>query len=177
MKYMLLIHQGDTPTPRDPEAWAKLSEDEQKAGLRRLQGDQPDPGRHARASSCDEPETATTVRVQDGKTLTTDGPFVEIKEAIGGYLLLRGRRPRRRDRAGRADPGGAHGRRDRGAPDRGVVAILEQAFRDQWGRVLAALIGFLGDFDLAEEAAQEAFAIAAERWPRDGDPGQPAAPG
>jgi RNA polymerase sigma-70 factor, ECF subfamily len=51
-----------------------------------------------------------------------------------------------------------------------VVAILEQAFREQWGRVLAALIGFLGDFDLAEEAAQEAFAIAADRWPRDGVP-------
>jgi RNA polymerase sigma-70 factor, ECF subfamily len=51
-----------------------------------------------------------------------------------------------------------------------VVAILDQVFRDQWGRVLAALIGFLGDFDLAEEAAQEAFAIAAERWPRDGSP-------
>jgi RNA polymerase sigma-70 factor (ECF subfamily) len=54
-----------------------------------------------------------------------------------------------------------------------VVAILEQTFRDQWGRVLAALIGFLGDFDLAEEAAQEAFAIAAERWPRDGTPDNP----
>ena len=36
--------------------------------------------------------------------------------------------------------------------------------------MLAALIGFLGDFDLAEEAAQEAFAIAAERWPREGAP-------
>jgi RNA polymerase sigma-70 factor (ECF subfamily) len=54
-----------------------------------------------------------------------------------------------------------------------VVAILEQTFRDQWGRVLAALIGFLGDFDLAEEAAQEAFAIAAERWPREGTPANP----
>jgi RNA polymerase sigma-70 factor (ECF subfamily) len=54
-----------------------------------------------------------------------------------------------------------------------VVAILEQVFRDQWGRVLAALIGFLGDFELAEEAAQEAFAIAAERWPRDGVPANP----
>jgi RNA polymerase sigma-70 factor (ECF subfamily) len=54
-----------------------------------------------------------------------------------------------------------------------VVAIREQAFRDQWGYVLAALIGFLGDFDLAEEAAQEAFAIAAERWPRDGAPANP----
>ena len=55
-----------------------------------------------------------------------------------------------------------------------MVAILEQVFRDQWGRVLAALIGFLGDFELAEEAAQEAFAIAAERWPRDGVPSNPA---
>jgi RNA polymerase sigma-70 factor, ECF subfamily len=53
------------------------------------------------------------------------------------------------------------------------VAALEQAFRDEWGRVLAALIGFLGDFELAEEAAQEAFAIAAERWPRDGVPRSP----
>ena len=56
-----------------------------------------------------------------------------------------------------------------------MVAILDQVFRDQWGRVLAALIGFLGDFDLAEEAAQEAFAIAAERWPRDGAPANPGA--
>jgi RNA polymerase sigma-70 factor (ECF subfamily) len=56
-----------------------------------------------------------------------------------------------------------------------VVAPLEQAFRDQWGRVLAALIGFLGDFDLAEEAAQEAFAVAAQRWPREGTPPNPGA--
>jgi RNA polymerase sigma-70 factor (ECF subfamily) len=56
-----------------------------------------------------------------------------------------------------------------------VVAApdLEQVFRDRWGYVLAALIGFLGDFDLAEEAAQEAFAIATERWPRDGVPSNP----
>jgi RNA polymerase sigma-70 factor (ECF subfamily) len=53
--------------------------------------------------------------------------------------------------------------------------VLEEAFREEWGRVLASLIGFLGDFDLAEEAAQEAFAIAAERWPRDGVPESPRA--
>jgi RNA polymerase sigma-70 factor (ECF subfamily) len=53
--------------------------------------------------------------------------------------------------------------------------VLEQVFRDEWGRVLAGLIGFLGDFDLAEEAAQDAFAIAAERWPRDGTPANPRA--
>lgn len=52
---------------------------------------------------------------------------------------------------------------------------LEQVFREQWGRVLAALIDFLGDFDLAEDAAQEAFAIAADRWSRDGTPANPGA--
>ncbi|MEA2317309.1 MAG: hypothetical protein QOD44_1498 [Solirubrobacteraceae bacterium] len=56
-----------------------------------------------------------------------------------------------------------------------MVAILERAFREEWGRVLAGLIGFLGDFDLAEEAAQEAFAIAAARWPGDGAPANPRA--
>ncbi|MEJ3652294.1 sigma-70 family RNA polymerase sigma factor [Actinomycetes bacterium KLBMP 9759] len=53
--------------------------------------------------------------------------------------------------------------------------MLDQVFRDEWGRVLANLISFLGDFDLAEEAAQEAFAIAAKRWPRDGVPTSPRA--
>ncbi|GIE34432.1 RNA polymerase subunit sigma-24 [Actinoplanes italicus] len=56
-----------------------------------------------------------------------------------------------------------------------MTTTLEQAFREEWGRVLATLIGLLGDFDLAEEAAQEAFAIAAARWPRDGVPGNPRA--
>jgi hypothetical protein len=87
MEYMLLIYQGDTPTPRSPEAWATLSEDEQKAvyadyqAINQTRGVTPGLG-------LDVPETATTVRVQDGKTLTTDGPFVEIKEAIGGYLVF-----------------------------------------------------------------------------------------
>lgn len=55
------------------------------------------------------------------------------------------------------------------------MTILDQTFRDEWGRVVATLIGFLGDVDRAEEAAQEAFAIAAERWPRDGYPDNPRA--
>ena len=56
-----------------------------------------------------------------------------------------------------------------------VGTTVEQAFHDEWGRVLAGLIGFLGDFDLAEEAAQDAFAAAAERWPVDGVPESPRA--
>lgn len=51
---------------------------------------------------------------------------------------------------------------------------LDGVFREHWGRVLATLVGILGDIELAEDAAAEAFAIAAERWPRDGEPGNPA---
>jgi predicted RNA polymerase sigma factor len=59
--------------------------------------------------------------------------------------------------------------------DERMNECLEETFREQWGRVLAALIGFLGDFDRAEEATQEAFAIAAQRWARDGTPTHPGA--
>jgi RNA polymerase sigma-70 factor (ECF subfamily) len=51
--------------------------------------------------------------------------------------------------------------------------VLEDVFRDHWGRVLATLVGFLGEIELAEDSAQEAFALAAERWPRDGEPENP----
>lgn len=87
MKYILFIHQGTTPTPDRPEAWAALSEEERQgvyAAYREL-NETPGvtPGVHMQP-----PETATTVRVEDGKPLVTDGPFAELKEAIGGYLLL-----------------------------------------------------------------------------------------
>ena len=52
-------------------------------------------------------------------------------------------------------------------------AVLAEVFRDTWGRVLASLIGYLRDVDLAEEAAQEAYASAAARWPVDGMPRNP----
>ena len=59
------------------------------------------------------------------------------------------------------------------APD--VEAAITGAVRDEWGRVVAALIRVTGDWDLAEECAQDAFARAAERWPRDGVPRRPGA--
>ena len=87
MKYMLLIHQGDTPTPNDPEAWGRLSEDERNAVFRDYQSINETPGVTS-GQQMQPPETATTVRVEDGRTLTTDGPFVAVKEALGGYLFF-----------------------------------------------------------------------------------------
>jgi hypothetical protein len=87
MKYMLLIHQGSAPTPRSPEEWAKLPEEEQKAVFADYQAINQTPG-VTPGQALDEPDTATTVRVEDGKTLTTDGPFAETKEALGGYFFF-----------------------------------------------------------------------------------------
>jgi hypothetical protein len=86
MRYMLLIHQGDTPTPNDQEAWSKVSEDEQKAVYADYQAINQTPG-VTPGVWMQPPEMATTVRVEDGRTLTTDGPFVAVKEALGGYLV------------------------------------------------------------------------------------------
>ncbi len=56
-----------------------------------------------------------------------------------------------------------------------VRDAVDAAFRDEWGRVVATLIRTTGDWDLAEECAQDAFAMALQRWPKDGIPGRPGA--
>jgi hypothetical protein len=87
VKYMLLIHQGDAPTPRDPEAWEALPEGERNAVYADYQAINQTPGVSS-GLQLEDPQTATTVRVQDGTTLTTDGPFVAVKEALAGYLIF-----------------------------------------------------------------------------------------
>ena len=86
MKYLLLIHQGTTPLPGTPE-WDDLSPDEQKAVYSDYQAVNQTPG-VTPGLWLQPPELATTVRVEDGRTLTTDGPFVAVKEALGGYLVF-----------------------------------------------------------------------------------------
>jgi hypothetical protein len=87
MKYMLLIHQGTTPVPGSDE-WERLSEGEQKAVYADYQAINKTKGVTPGDVQLGPPETATTVRVEDDKTLTTDGPFVSVKEALGGWLLF-----------------------------------------------------------------------------------------
>jgi hypothetical protein len=86
MKYMLLIHQGTTPLPGSPE-WDSLPDADKQAVYAAYATLNQTPG-VTPGQQMQGPETATTVRVQDGKTLTTDGPFVETKEALGGYLFF-----------------------------------------------------------------------------------------
>ena len=86
MRYMLLIHQGTTPLPGSPE-WDEMSPEEQGAVYSDYQAINATPGMTP-GVRMESPETATTVRVQDGATLTTDGPFAETKEAIGGYMFF-----------------------------------------------------------------------------------------
>ena len=87
IKYMLLIQYGDAPTPNSPDEWARLSEYEQKAIYGAYKAINETPG-ISPGLRLQPPEADTTVRVQRGKTLTTDGPFVATERALGGYLLF-----------------------------------------------------------------------------------------
>jgi hypothetical protein len=87
MQYTMLIYQGAAPTPDDPGIWGQLSEEEQQAvyrdyqALNQIPGVKPGPWMAS-------PDMATTVRVENGQTLTTDGPFAELKEAVGGLFTF-----------------------------------------------------------------------------------------
>ena len=120
-------------------------------------------------------ETATTVRVHDGETLVADGPFADTKEVFGGYYVLDAADLDGAIEIAARIPAARLGGCVEIRPLVEYAALIDEVFREEWGRVLASLIGFLGDFDLAEEAAQDAFAIAAERWPCDGAPANPGA--
>ena len=140
--------------------------------------------------------TATTVRVRDGEALTTDGPFAETREQLGGYYLLdckdlddaiRGRRRSRAPRTARSKCARSWTTRRWAAkrPTRRPRAwrstlsapgvIIDRLFRRESGQAVAALARAFGDLDRAEEAVQDAFVVALERWPRDGVPPNPAA--
>src|SRR5262249_12048582 len=77
---------GDTPVPGTPE-WDGLSDDEKQGVYADYQAVNQMPG-VTPGVWMEPPETATTVRAENGEALTTDGPFVAVKEALGGYLFF-----------------------------------------------------------------------------------------
>ena len=147
-------------------------------------------------------DVATTLRVRDAETEIVDGPFATTKEILGGYYLLEcadldealkwaQRTPIARVRLGRGaadrrepdalERRGGHSAADgmtvtgderrTGAGDPG--AAVARAFREDRARVLATLIRQVGDFQLAEDAVQDAFVAALAAWERDGAPANP----
>lgn len=82
MKYVALIYQGNAQ-----ERQAALSEEEQKQVYAEYQGINETPG-VTPVPPLGPAENATTVRIEDGKTLITDGPFIGMKEAVGGAFIL-----------------------------------------------------------------------------------------
>lgn len=86
MRYMILINQGSTPLPGSAE-WDALSEEERGSVYRSYQEVNETPG-FTPGERMEPPEMATTVRVKGPEILTTDGPFAESKEALGGYGFL-----------------------------------------------------------------------------------------
>ena len=87
MKYTLLIYPYASPTPDDPEAWAAFPDEHKREVYQGYQALGQAPG-YSPGTPMAAPDTATTVRVQDGQVLTTDGPYAELKEAVGGLFTI-----------------------------------------------------------------------------------------
>lgn len=81
MKFMMQIYQGDAL-----EAWARMSDDEQQVVAAEWGAINSTPG-VTPGLGLGQPDAAKTVRVVDGAAVTTDGPFAEAKEALGGYFV------------------------------------------------------------------------------------------
>ena len=178
MRYALLVYSDQT-------GWADL--DEEEAARLRAESmprwlalfeelGKADPASEGKELA--EASESKVVRVRGGERIVTDGPFADTKEVIGGVFLTELPDLDEAIRLASLVPAAEYGSievRPLVGARRGELNELERAYREEWGRALAILIRVLGDFDLAEDAVQDAFTIAAERWPRDGVPRNPGA--
>ena len=129
--------------------------------------------------------TATVLKLDNGQVVTTDGPFAEGEGVPRRFLDPQCRGSRRRARLGPQDHRGDRAP-DRGpavpGPERGLTlavpavaaAEIGRVFREEYGRAVAVLVRYFGDIDVAEDAVQDAFAVAVQRWPEAGLPPSPA---
>ena len=86
MQYVILIYQGTTPLPNTPE-WETLSKEQQQAVYHDYAALNSNP-KVTQGLPLGLPEKAKTVRVDNGVALATDGPFIDAKGAVGGYVVL-----------------------------------------------------------------------------------------
>ncbi len=192
MKYMFLLFNEEADAPPSPEEMGEWDTFVKNAAGRATE----EGGSPLQPSA-----TATTVSVRNGETITTDGPFIDTKEQLGGFFIydcenldvaielaseILGRRPdisssgrSWRWTARSAARSGHPVTATTGSPRRGVGdtrRAVEMLVREQSARIHASLIGACGgDFQLAEDAMQDALIVALERWPVDGTPRDPAA--
>ena len=186
MKYAVLIYS-------DERIWEKMTEAEQMEMVGRYEAVSEDlkkRGQFILGEPLDATSTSSTVRVRDGKTLVTDGPFAETKEQLGGLYVVDVPDLDAALAIAARLPVGARGLH-RGAPDPRVRRLARawprrpararsapastRSSAPSAGRILATLIAILRDFELAEESLQEAVGSALTAWPRDGVPQNPRA--
>ena len=174
-QYLISMYQPDSDVP-PPEFLAKVM-----AEIDAIRTELQEAGAWVFGGGLHAPSTATVLRPKDGDVLITDGPFTEGKEHLGGVHHHQGAGPGRGAGVGpqvRAGDHAAH--RGTAVPgrSRGLMppsaAEIEEIFRAEYGRAVAVLNRSFGDLDIAEDAVQDAFAVAVQRWPADGLPPSPA---
>ena len=176
MKYLLLLHND----VRDVERWYRLSPEESAKERadeiprwNELFGWIGEQGLEVEGLELEDPAAA---RGRASAQRRDDGHRRAVRRDERATRRLLPRRlqgPRPGDRARETRPGRLEGiGGDTAARD---ALAVESVFREEWPRAVSILIRVLGDFDLAEDAVQDAFATALERWPVDGAPRNPGA--
>ena len=181
MQYLALIYSapGTSPEYGTPEFAASMEE------WQKITQTYIDDGVMVSGDALQDPETATSIRIRDGKMETIDGPYAETKEHLGGYYLLNCKDLDEAIKYAVHDPVGQiwHGG---SAPDHGsgtitpvavageVSLALQGVMAESHGKLLSALIANLKDFQLAEDSLQDALASAFVHWERSGRAEKPA---
>ena len=185
-QYLLSIYQPDGEAPPPAAVLEKVMRD-----MHALIQEAKAAGAWVFNGGLHPPSTATVVRTQRGEVLIDRRP---VRGKQGTHRRIHGHQgagPRRGAEWARQDGARAHARGPRRTPDRGpavpgggpylIASVppldsseIERVFREEHGRAVAVLVRQFGDIDVAEEAVQDAFTVAVQRWPAAGLPPSPA---
>ena len=178
MRFLVLMAEED-----HFDRWEAASEQEQQAffdGLAAFTAAVRERGEVLFGEALDRPERAVTLR---GRTRTTDGPYAETVEQVGGFYVVDLPSQELAVETARLLPVPSvevrpildmrSRRSSRSRSERSVgPGALDTALRDEWGRLLALLVARYRRLDLAEDGLADAFEAAARTWPADGVPDQ-----